>query len=54
MSARSARDRHAEPCGPGVERVAEEAEALFPDARRLILSSDTTFGVESSRGSWRR
>ena len=37
------------PCGPGVERVAEEAEALFPDARRLILSSDTTFGVEKLR-----
>jgi primosomal protein N' (replication factor Y) len=38
------------PCGPGVERVAEEAERLFPDARRLILSSDTTGGVERLRG----
>jgi primosomal protein N' (replication factor Y) len=37
------------PCGPGVERVAEEAEQLFPDARRLILSSDTTGGVEKLR-----
>ena len=34
------------PCGPGVERVAEEAERLFPDARRLVLSSDTAGGVE--------
>ncbi|MCA8868559.1 MAG: primosomal protein N' [Rhodobacteraceae bacterium] len=28
------------PIGPGVERLAEEAEALFPDARIAILSSD--------------
>ena len=26
--------------GPGVERLAEEAEALFPDARIAVLSSD--------------
>jgi primosomal protein N' (replication factor Y) len=26
--------------GPGVERIAEEAEALWPDARQAILSSD--------------
>jgi len=31
-------------CGPGVERVAEEAAALFPDASRLILTSDTASG----------
>lgn len=31
-------------CGPGVERLAEEAAALFPDARRLILTSDTVSG----------
>jgi primosomal protein N' (replication factor Y) len=31
-------------CGPGVERLAEEAEALFPDARRLVLTSDTVTG----------
>ena len=29
------------PYGPGVERIDEEAAALFPDARRLILTSDT-------------
>lgn len=28
------------PCGPGVERVAEELEMLFPDARLAIMSSD--------------
>jgi primosomal protein N' (replication factor Y) len=28
------------PIGPGIERVAEEAAERFPDARRVILSSD--------------
>lgn len=28
------------PCGPGVERVAEEIEKLFPEARLAIMSSD--------------
>ena len=36
-------------CGPGVERVAEEAAALFPEARLLILSSDMAGGVERMR-----
>ena len=27
-------------CGPGVERIAEEAAALFPKARIMVLSSD--------------
>ncbi len=27
-------------CGPGVERIAEEAAALWPEARRRVLSSD--------------
>lgn len=27
-------------CGPGVERIAEEATALFPDSRVIVLSSD--------------
>jgi len=27
--------------GPGVERIAEEAAALFPEARRLVMASDT-------------
>ena len=28
------------PIGPGIERIAEEAEARFPGARKVILSSD--------------
>ncbi len=29
------------PCGPGVERIEEEARAAFPDARIMVLASDT-------------
>lgn len=29
------------PCGPGVERIAEEVKEIFPSARSIILSSDT-------------
>jgi primosomal protein N' (replication factor Y) len=36
-------------CGPGVERLAEEAELLFPDIRTLVLSSDTPGGIENLR-----
>ncbi len=36
-------------CGPGVERLAEEAQALFPDARPLVLSSDTFGGLDHLR-----
>ena len=36
-------------CGPGVERVAEEATLLFPDARLLVLSSDSPGGLERMR-----
>src|SRR5690606_11736221 len=28
-------------CGPGVERLAEEAASLFPDARLAVMASDT-------------
>ncbi len=28
-------------CGPGVERIDDEVAALFPDARRMIVTSDT-------------
>jgi primosomal protein N' (replication factor Y) (superfamily II helicase) len=28
-------------CGPGVERIADEVGALFPEARRAIVTSDT-------------
>ena len=36
-------------CGPGVERLAEEAVALFPGARILVLSSDLITSVERMR-----
>ena len=36
-------------CGPGVERIAEEAGQLFPDARILVLSSDFPGGTERLR-----
>ncbi len=29
------------PCGPGVERLAEEAAELFPEARLALMTSDT-------------
>ncbi|WP_404713605.1 primosomal protein N' [Sphingomonas sp. MMS24-J13] len=29
------------PCGPGVERIADEVALLFPDARTAIVTSDT-------------
>ncbi len=36
-------------CGPGVERIAEEASALFPEARTLVLSSDFPGGTAKLR-----
>jgi len=36
-------------CGPGVERLAEEAAKIFPEARILVLSSDMAGGVERLR-----
>ncbi len=36
-------------CGPGVERLAEEAQLLFPDSRPLVLSSDTLGGLDHLR-----
>ncbi len=32
------------PCGPGIERLAEEAAELFPDAAMTLLSSDLNRG----------
>ncbi|WP_428407359.1 primosomal protein N' [Hyphococcus sp.] len=37
------------PCGPGVERVAEEARERWPKARIAVLSSDTAPGPSSMR-----
>lgn len=31
-------------CGPGVERIAEEVAALFPEARAAVMASDTIRG----------
>ncbi|MBV9116649.1 MAG: primosomal protein N' [Acetobacteraceae bacterium] len=36
------------PVGPGVERVTEEAGALFPDARLLVMASDTLPGPRAA------
>jgi primosomal protein N' (replication factor Y) len=36
------------PVGPGVERITEEAALLFPDARRLVMASDTVPGPKAA------
>ncbi|MBV8589085.1 MAG: primosomal protein N', partial [Acetobacteraceae bacterium] len=36
------------PVGPGIERITEEAEALFPEARRLVMASDTLPGPQAA------
>jgi primosomal protein N' (replication factor Y) len=36
------------PCGPGVERLAEEVMQRFPDARLSILASDTIGGPKAA------
>lgn len=40
---------HLVACGPGVERIAEEVERHFPDARTIVLSSDMLGGVRRLR-----
>ncbi len=40
---------HLVACGPGVERIAEETAASFPDARIIVLSSDLMGGVKRLR-----
>jgi len=40
-------------CGPGVERVAEEFAAVFPEARVAIASSDTLHGPLETQGAIR-
>ena len=37
------------PCGPGIERLAEEVAERFPALRALVLSSDFTGGTERLR-----
>jgi primosomal protein N' (replication factor Y) len=41
-------------CGPGVERVAEEARALFPEAKIEIVTSDTVAGPDQAQRFVRR
>ena len=36
------------PIGPGVERITEEAAALLPDARILVMASDTMPGPQAA------
>ncbi len=40
---------HLVACGPGVERLAEEVDETFPDARIIVLSSDMLGGVNRLR-----
>ena len=40
---------HLVACGPGVERLAEEVDETFPDARIIVLSSDMMGGVSRLR-----
>jgi primosomal protein N' (replication factor Y) len=36
------------PIGPGVERITEEAASVFPDARLLVMASDTLTGPNAA------
>jgi primosomal protein N' (replication factor Y) len=36
------------PVGPGVERITEESAELFPEARRLVMASDTMPGPHAA------
>jgi primosomal protein N' (replication factor Y) len=40
-------------CGPGIERIAEEVAIRFPDARRVLLSSDLTPNIADLRHTLR-
>ena len=40
-------------CGPGVERLAEEVRALFPDCRLKVVSSDTLSGPAAAEELFR-
>ncbi|MBV9785956.1 MAG: primosomal protein N' [Acidisphaera sp.] len=41
------------PVGPGVERITEEAMERFPDARRLVMASDTMPGPHAAAAAAR-
>jgi primosomal protein N' (replication factor Y) len=36
-------------CGPGVERLLEEAKATFPDSRAMVVASDTVHGPAAAQ-----
>ena len=40
-------------CGPGVERIAEEAHSLFPDQNMAVLSSDLSGDMTRTRDIFR-
>ena len=40
---------HLAACGPGIERIAEEIDRHFPEARVIVLSSDLMGGVKRLR-----
>jgi primosomal protein N' (replication factor Y) len=40
---------HLVACGPGIERIAEEVDAQFPEVRTIVLSSDLMGGVKRLR-----
>ncbi len=40
-------------CGPGIERIAEEARALFPDRSMAVLSSDLSGDMNRVRQTFR-
>jgi len=42
------------PCGPGVERLAEEIQALYPDARVALATSDNLYNQRTAREFVRR
>lgn len=41
------------PIGPGVERIAEEAAELFPDARTILMASDAVTTAEQAEAALR-
>jgi primosomal protein N' (replication factor Y) (superfamily II helicase) len=41
------------PIGPGIERITEESAKQFPDARRLIMASDTIVGPHAAAAAAR-
>lgn len=40
---------HLVACGPGIERIAEEVDGHFPEARTIVLSSDMAGGTKRLR-----